>query len=237
MTRPPDISKSLVASVIVPALNEESTIREVVQKLLNLSVTLEIIVVNDGSSDLTPSILESFKDQILVITNEFPQGKGSAIRKAIAIATGDIIAIQDADLEYKPEELIKVIEPIQNNEADFVLGTRFSHGFPKSMALPNKTVNLLLAWSVRLLYGSRITDEATCYKAVRTSAIKRMNLQCNRFEFCPEVVSKSIRMKLRIKEVPISYVARSKAAGKKIRWTDAPEAFLTLLKYRFWKPT
>jgi len=170
-----------------------------------------------------------------VLTNPAKSGKGNAIRKALPHATGKATIIQDADLEYLPEEIPDVVGPILAGTSNVVYGTRFSKGMPKGMALPNKVVNKLLAWSVRLLYFQPVTDEATCYKAFRTDLLQGMNLQCERFEFCPEVTAKAAKLGERIKEVPISYVPRSKAAGKKIRWTDAPEAFWTLLRHRFWR--
>jgi glycosyltransferase involved in cell wall biosynthesis len=226
----------LKVSVIVPALNEEDTIAEVVQRVLALPLDLQVIVVNDGSTDRTGDILATFADRILVLTNNKPGGKGAAIRQAMAEADGEVIVIQDADLEYVPEELPLVVEPILSGQTNVVLGTRFAHGLPKGMALPNKVVNVMLAGFVRLLFGAKITDEATCYKAVRRDVLLKMNLQCSRFEFCPEVVAKSLRLGEKLVEVPISYTPRNFAAGKKIRWTDAPDAFWTLLKYRFWKP-
>lgn len=224
------------ASVIVPALNEEATIAEVVNRLLALPLKLQIIVVNDGSSDGTAQILAKFGDRIDVVTNSHPTGKGASIRTALDQVTGPAVAIQDADLEYRPEELEVILAPIIGGSADFVLGSRFSHGLTPGMALPNKIVNRLLVWAVMLLYGKRITDEATCYKAIRTEYLRTMDLQCRRFEFCPEVVAKSCRLGLRLTEVPISYSPRSIEAGKKIRWTDAPEAFWTLIRHRFWRP-
>lgn len=222
-------------TVLVPALNEEDTIAEVVERLLALPVTKQVIVIDDGSTDKTPQILDRFKDRITILTNSARGGKGAAIVKALPHAEGRVVIIQDADLEYFPEQIPQVIEPILKGEAGVVFGTRFSEGLPKSMALANKLVNVLLAATVRLAYFQAITDEATCYKAVRTDLLLGMDLQCRRFEFCPEVTAKAIRMGQRIVEVPIQYEARSKAAGKKIRWTDAPEAFWTLLRYRFWR--
>ena len=192
-------------------------------------------MIDDGSTDMTPTILERYKDRIRILRNEQKGGKGNAIRQALPFATGRVVVIQDADLEYSPEELPALVAPILDGKANVVFGTRFAHGLPRGMALPNKLVNVLLAWSVRLLFFRSLSDEATCYKAFRTDVLRKMNLECQRFEFCPEVTAKSIRLGEKILEVPISYEPRTKAAGKKIRWTDAPEAFWTLLKHRFKK--
>jgi len=222
-------------TVIVPALNEEDTIGEVVERLLAVPLRMQVIVVDDGSTDQTPTVLKSFGSKILVLTNQARGGKGAAIRQALPHANGLATIIQDADLEYLPEEIPQVVRAILSGKESVVYGTRFQRGMPKGMAIPNKIVNLMLAWSVRMLYWRRITDEATCYKAFRTDVLQEMNLQCKRFELCPEATAKSIRLGKHIAEVPITYIPRSKAAGKKIRWTDAPEAFWTLLKYRFWR--
>lgn len=223
-------------TIIVPALNEEPTIREVVERLLALPIACQIIVVNDGSSDRTGEILQSFEDQVLVLEHETPRGKGMAIRSALAHAVGEAVIIQDADLEYAPEQIPEVVGPILTREAEVVYGNRFHKGLPQGMALPNKVVNRLLAFCVRLLYGKKISDEATCYKAFRTELLQSLDLQCERFEFCPEVTAKALRSGIDIKEVPIRYEPRTMDAGKKIRWTDAPEAFWTLLRYKNWKP-
>lgn len=237
MLREPDGAATPTApsvSVLIPALDEEETIAAVLDRVLALPISKEVIVVNDGSRDRTGDILEGYRDRVKVLTNVDRTGKGSAIRQALLVATGEVVVIQDADLEYLPEELPQVVEPILSGRANIVLGTRFSHGLPKGMALPNKVVNVLLAWSVRLLYFRRVTDEATCYKAVRRTLMERMHLTCRRFEFCPEVIAKAVRLGESIVEVPISYTPRTKTAGKKIRWTDAPEAFWTLFRHRFW---
>ncbi len=222
-------------TILVPALNEEHTIAEVIERVLKLPLKVELIVVDDGSTDRTTEILASFADKVRILRNEKPTGKGSAIRQALPFATGATIIVQDADLEYAPEQIPDLIRPILEGRATVVYGTRFANGFPQGMALPNKVVNRMLAWSVQLLFGRRMTDEATCYKAFRTDLMKRMDLQCTRFEFCPEVTAKAIRLGEQILELPISYTPRSKEAGKKIRWTDAPDAFWTLFKYRFWQ--
>ncbi len=220
-------------TVLVPALNEEHTIAEVVERVLKLPLRVEIIVIDDGSTDKTTAILATYADRVKVLRNEKPGGKGNAIRQALPFATGATVIVQDADLEYSPEEIPNLIRPILDGRSKVVYGTRFSNGLPKGMAFPNKVVNVLLAWTVRFLFRQHVTDEATCYKAFDTDLIRRMNLKCRRFEFCPEVTAKSIRLGETILELPISYVPRSKEAGKKIRWTDAPDAFWTLLKHRF----
>lgn len=222
-------------TVIVPALNEEHTLQEVIDRLLALPLRTQVIVVDDGSRDQTPTILAAFGDRIELLTNPKPGGKGAAIRQALSRARGEVVVIQDADLEYRPEEIPDLVQPILEGQADVVYGTRFSRGMPAGMALPNKIVNRLLVWAVRLLYFRNITDEATCYKAFRRSVIERMNLVCQRFEFCPEATAKAIRMGKTIVEIPITYEPRNKDAGKKIRWTDAPEAFWTLLRHRWGK--
>ncbi len=222
-------------TVLVPVLNEERTIAEVLDRLLALPLSLQIIVVDDGSTDDTPRILETYKDKVVILTNQIKGGKGNAIRKALPHATGEVVIIQDADLEYRPEEIPALVQPILAGNANVVFGSRFTNGLTQGMALPNKLVNVLLRMFVRLLFGAHLTDEATCYKAVRTNVMRRFNLECQRFEFCPEVTAKALRLGEKIVEVPISYEPRNKIAGKKIRWTDAPDAFWTLLKHRFSK--
>jgi dolichol-phosphate mannosyltransferase len=223
-------------SIIIPALNEEATIKEVVDRCLALPLSVQVIVVNDGSDDRTLEILQTYGDRITLLTNPKPSGKGHAIVQALPLALGTATIVQDADLEYSPEQIPALVQPILDGKSHVVFGTRFANGFSKEMALPNKVVNVMLAWSVRILFAQKISDEATCYKAFRTSLLKTFNLQCTRFEFCPEVTAKALRSNQKIHEVPIDYVPRSKEAGKKIRWYDAPEAFWTLLRYRFWKP-
>ncbi len=220
-------------TILVPALNEEHTIAEVIDRVLALPMKVELIVIDDGSTDRTTEILAGYADRIRILRNSKPSGKGNAIRQALPYATGRALIVQDADLEYAPEQIPELVLPILEGKATVVYGTRFAHGFPPGMALPNKIVNLMLAWSVRILYNHKLSDEATCYKAFRTDLVTKMNLECKRFEFCPEVTAKAIRLGQRIHEIPITYVPRSKEAGKKIRWTDAPDAFWTLFKHRF----
>jgi len=222
-------------SIILPAYNEQDTIREVIHKIAELPIDKEIIVVDDASTDLTADEVRKSNTEIVHITQPHNQGKGAAIRAALQVAQGEVCIIQDADLEYDPSEIPQLIQPVLDGNEDVVYGSRFFNGMNRRMALPNRIVNKLLVWAVAALFFRRISDEATCYKAVRTSVLRDMHLECERFEFCPEVTAKAIRMGKRIKELPISYEPRSKAAGKKIRWTDGVEAFWTLLKHRFSK--
>lgn len=222
-------------SIVVPAYNEEATLGAVLDRLLALPLDTEIIVVDDCSTDRTGQIAQSYGDKIRYVKQPKNMGKGAAIRAGLSHATGKVTIIQDADLEYRPEEIASVVQPILDGETEVCYGSRFTRGMNRNMALPNRIVNVLLRWAVAALYFRRLTDEATCYKAFRTDRLKAMNLVCMRFEFCPEATAKAIRMGLKIKEVPISYEPRSKEAGKKIRWTDGVEAIVTLIRHRFSK--
>ncbi len=220
-------------SVIVPVYNETDTMRELLVRLRAAPFRKEIIVVDDCSTDGTGGILAGERD-IVLVRHERNRGKGAAIRTGIAQATGDIIIIQDADLEYDPNEIPKVVAPIVEGRTDIAYGSRFKRGFPKDMAFPNKIANLILAWTVRILYRCPLSDEATCYKAFRASVLKSMKLRCERFEFCPEVTAKALRAGRRIVETElINYRPRTLKKGKKIRWTDGVEAVFTLARYRF----
>ncbi len=223
-----------VVSIIIPAYNEADSIVQAIERVRAVPLEKEIIVVDDGSTDQTPALLAQQPD-VVVLRHERNMGKGMAIRTAIAHSTGDIIIIQDADLEYDPMDIPRVIAPIAEGKAQVVYGSRFlTTKRPKGMRLPNWLINRLLAGMVRWLYWHPLTDEATCYKAFRADLLKSVPLTCQRFEFCPEVTAKVIRRGVKILEVPISYEARTTLQGKKIRWWDGVEAIWTLLKWR-WK--
>ncbi|MCE5198725.1 MAG: glycosyltransferase family 2 protein [Armatimonadota bacterium] len=218
-------------SVIIPAYNEIDTIAEVLQRVRAVDMEKEIIVADDYSTDGTREYLRTQPDVILV-ENSSNMGKGLAIRAALERVTGDIVLIQDADLEYDPNDYPKLIRPITDGTADMVYGTRFAGPRPK-MRLINYAANKVFALIATLLYATRITDEATCYKAFRADIIKSLDLRCKRFEFCPEVTARLLKRNIRYAEVPISYQARTYAQGKKITWKDGLECIWTLLKYRF----
>jgi glycosyltransferase involved in cell wall biosynthesis len=223
-------------SVLIPVYNEAPYIEKVLQAVravkLPEGLDTEIICVDDGSLDGTSETLDRYKDQITVHHSVLNFGKGTAVRIGIRLAKGDVTLIQDADLEYDPNEYWKLIRPIVAGEADVVYGSRFL-GRIENMRFANWLANRLLSATVLLLYGRRITDEATCYKAFRTDVLKSLALRCDRFEFCPEVTAKLCKKGYRIVEVPISYYGRTTNEGKKIRWTDGITAFWTLLRYRF----
>ena len=219
-------------SVIIPVYNERDTVAETIARVRASPVQKEILVVDDASSDGTPEVVAGLAgDDLKLIRQPRNQGKGAAIRRALADVTGDVVIIQDADLEYDPADYPALIAPILAGEASVVYGTRAPRF--EGMRWPHRVFNWLAALLANLLYRAGITDEATCYKVFRTEVLREIPLQCQRFEFCPEVTAKVRKRGLRIREVPVSYHARSVGAGKKIRWWDGVVALWTLVKYRF----
>jgi dolichol-phosphate mannosyltransferase len=221
-------------SVIIPCYNEAAYITAVLDAVARVPLEKEIVVVDDASRDDTRARIEAWPRQAELVTCFKPvnEGKGAAIRSGLALASGDIVVIQDADLEYDPAQLPEVIAPIVRGEADVVYGSRF-RGSISGMALANRLANHILTWTANRLYRAHITDEATCYKAFRADLIRGLPLRCRRFEFCPEVTARVRRRGVRIHEVPIRYAGRTAAGGKKIRWTDGLSALWTLVRYRF----
>ena len=222
-------------SVLLPIFNERSTLPELLERILSVPLCLEILIVDDGSMDGTREYLkeriEGAYSNVRVFYHEHNQGKGAAIRTSIPYAKGEFCIIQDGDMEYSPEDYLPIIAAFDCGRESVVYGSRFMKGFP-AMRPANRLVNWLLPAMVRILYGYRLTDEATCYKAFKTELLQSIELKCMRFEFCPEVTAKILKQGIKIIEVPIQYTARSMSAGKKIRWTDGVEAIWTLIKYR-----
>ena len=224
-------------SVIVPVYNEEETIDEIINRVRAVDlgeVDLEMVIVDDASTDGTPERLKTYRGEagITVLRHDSNRGKGAAIRTGLDSASGDLVVIQDADLEYDPNDYPRLIKPIIDGDADVVFGSRFA-GSVQNMRYINVVANKVLAWTATLLFGKRITDEATCYKVLATDTLRSFDLQCERFEFCPEVTAKTLRRGYRLVEVPITYRARTFETGKKIRARDGLEAIWTLLRFRF----
>jgi glycosyltransferase involved in cell wall biosynthesis len=234
MTKPPQVAGKL--SVILPIYNERNTLATLLERVRAVPIEKEVLIVDDASTDGTREILqaevEGVYPDVRVFYHQNNLGKGAAIRTAIPHITGEFCIIQDGDLEYNPEDYLPILDAFRKHDADIVYGSRFRQGRPP-MKFANRMINILLAWMVRVLFHTPLTDEATCYKAFRSQVLQSIPLTCHRFEFCPEVTAKAIRRGYRIIEVPIRYTPRTKAAGKKIRWTDGIVAIWTLLKYRF----
>ncbi len=224
-------------SILIPVYNEFHTFPVVLDRVLRAPLpkgcAREVIVIDDGSTDGTSRMIAEFagKGVIRAQHSATNSGKGVAIRAGLALASGDVLLIQDGDLEYDPADYSRLLEPILLGQADVVYGSRFPGA--RNMKTRNRVANAILTAAANLLYGARITDEATAYKAFRVPLLRSLNLQCKRFEFCPEVTAKLRRLGIRIHEVPISYNARGIADGKKIRARDGFEALWTLLRYRF----
>ena len=224
----------MLLSVLIPLYNEEATAEAIISKVLELDLDLEIIIVNNGSTDKTGQVIQKFADKsnVIIINKEKNIGKGDGIITGIKHASGKYTIIQDGDLEYDPDDIVKMVELAEQKEALAVFGSRRMN--PKSGISYNRYLwgGQLLTIIANLLYNVRITDESTCYKMVRTDIYNAMNLESTKFEFCPEVVAKLGRNKIRIHEIPIKYNPRKFEEGKKIRWTDGLEAIWTLIKYR-----
>ncbi len=224
-------------SVAIPVYNERATLLTILEKIRDVPLSMELILVEDGSTDGTRELLKSEiegqYDNVRVLYHAKNQGKGAAIVTAIGAARGEFLIVQDADLEYDPSDYPRLLAPLISGQAQVVYGSRFK-GKVTNMRLPNLLANKLLTLTTNILFpGARISDEATCYKVFRTDLLQKFTLNARRFDFCPEVTAKVLKRGIKIHEIPIEYVARSVSQGKKIRWTDAFDAFWTLFKYRF----
>ncbi len=237
-------------SVIIPVYNERSTVLEILKKVQNVPVKKEIIVVDDGSTDGTREMLkqvhspclpsstlrgeDSGGGDIKIILKEKNEGKGAAIREGLRHISGDVVVIQDADLEYNPADWLKMLKVMKQKSAGVVYGSRILGKGEKS-SLSFYIGGRFLSFLTNLLYGTKITDEPTCYKMFKTEIIRSVDLKCKGFEFCPEVTAKVAKKGYRIYEVPIGYTPRKVMEGKKIRWQDGAVAIWTLIKQRFLK--
>ena len=222
-------------SIIIPVFNEENTVKEILDRCRALPLDTEIVVVDDGSSDGTVDILkrEDGVGGVKARYHENNRGKGAAIRTGISECTGDIIVIQDADLEYVPEEFPTLIQPIVDGFADVVYGSRFM-GTHRVFNVIHYFGNKFLTLVTNVLYDTMLTDMETCYKAFRAPVIKGVEIKSDRFNFEPEITAKIFKQKkLRVYEMPISYHGRDFDEGKKITWFDGIPALWALIKFRF----
>jgi glycosyltransferase involved in cell wall biosynthesis len=228
-------------SIIVPVYNEAQTIESVVDRILAVDlggIEREILIVNDGSDDETQSNIDASKWRgnpvIRTFDNPINLGKGAAIRHGLRFATGDILLIQDADLELNPGQYMQLLQPILEGATDIVYGSRFlvkTPHVPWRARVGNRTLTMV----TNLLYGGRLTDMETAYKVFRRSVLSGLRLRCVQFDFEPEFTAKVLRAGRKIVEVPIDYNPRRADEGKKIHWTDGIDALYTLLKFRFIK--
>ncbi|HET9386279.1 MAG TPA: glycosyltransferase family 2 protein [Gemmatimonadales bacterium] len=232
-------SPNLLLSVIVPAYNEAATVEIALRRIREVPLRLEIIVVNDASTDGTREILEQLLEKRLVdrvMHHEKNRGKGAAIRTGIAAASGDVVVVQDADLEYDPQDLPALLLPIRSRQADAVYGSRFQGGPRRVLYFWHTVGNRVLTLLSNMLTNLNLTDLETCYKLVRTDLIKRLPLASNRFGFEVEITARLAQARARIWEIPISYSGRTYAEGKKITWRDGVAALFHILRYNLFVP-
>lgn len=221
-------------SVIMPVYNERETLEEIVKQVLDTGLAYEIVMVDDGSTDGTRDIMKQWENDriVRVIFHETNKGKGSAVRTGFQAACGEVLVIQDADLEYDPRDYPKLIQPIREGRADVVYGSRFIGGPARKVYFWHRVGNQMLTLLTNVLYNLDLTDMETCYKCFRAEVVKDIVLRSQRFEVEPEITAKIAKRGYRIFEVPISYYGREYHEGKKITGWDALPAIWTLIKYR-----
>ncbi|NLO73314.1 MAG: glycosyltransferase family 2 protein [candidate division WS1 bacterium] len=225
----------MLLSVIMPVYNEAATVEEIVCRVLAEPHEKELIIVDDGSTDGTSELLQhlaSGEPRIRLLRQDPNQGKGAAVRRGLEEARGDILLIQDADLEYDPADYSILLKPIEEGRADAVYGSRFL-GVHRAFLFWHLVGNRFLTFLTNLLYNATLTDMETCYKAIRREFLEGVRLRSNTFDIEPEITAKLLKRRARLYEVPISYYGRDFSEGKKIHWHDGLRALWTLLKYRF----
>jgi glycosyltransferase involved in cell wall biosynthesis len=222
-------------SVVIPVFNERTTVEEIVRRVKATGLVSEIILVDDGSTDGTREILRTVESPpaVLALFHDTNRGKGAALRTGFQKATGEVILIQDADLEYNPAEYTALLEPIESGQADAVYGSRFLGAKHRVTMFWHMVANQILTLTTNILYNSILSDMETGYKVFRADLLKSIPLRANRFDFEPEITAKVLKRKARLFEVPISFNPREYSEGKKIGLMDAIAATWTLFKYRF----
>ncbi|HUH98610.1 MAG TPA: glycosyltransferase family 2 protein [Anaerolineales bacterium] len=222
-------------SVIIPVYNEVQNIEEILRRVKATALASEIVVVDDDSQDGTRDLLRDLdgQDGLHVILHDRNQGKGAAVRTGLQAARGDVLLIQDADLEYSPHDYPSLLKPIEEGIADVVYGSRFLGGPRRAVMFWHMIANHLLTFFTNILYDAILSDMETGYKVFRREVMEGIKLRSNRFNFEPEFTAKVLKRRHRIYEVPISFNPRDYSEGKKIKFRDAMEAVWTLLKYRF----
>ena len=236
-TGPPPMRTFRSLTVVIPVYNERATVAEIIRRIraVEIPLTLQVIVVDDGSSDGSDKVLQALEDStVRVIRHTHNQGKGAAIRTGMEAMTGDLLLIQDADLEYDPDDWPMLLEPILKGKARVVYGSRFT-GERKNMLPLHWFGNRMLSLVTNILYSSTLSDMETCYKLFDAEVLKGITLVSDRFEFEPEITAKVMRRGFRIYEVPISYAGREANEGKKITWRDGFGAMAALIRFRFTK--
>ena len=226
----------MLLSVIMPVYNEAGTIDEIIRRVMAVDLSKELVIVDDGSTDGTREKLRALPlaEGLRVIFHESNQGKGAAVRTGLAAAKGDVMVIQDADLEYDPQEFHELLKPILRGDADVVFGSRLTGGRPQRVYLFwHKVANRLLCLVLNVLYNTTLTDMETCYKMFTRPVLETLRLRSNRFEIEPEITAKIFKRDWRVYEIPISYYGRTYKEGKKIRFVDGLIALWTMFKYRF----
>jgi len=221
-------------SVVVPVYNEEKTIIEILKRVQAVGLAGELIVVDDGSTDGTAEALKKLdKRNLHVIVHSQNRGKGAAVRSALEVAEGDLILVQDADLEYDPRDIVALLKPIEEGLADVVYGSRFLGGPRRPTMFWHMVANKSLTFLTNILYNNILTDMETGYKLFRRETLEGIQISSNRFDFEPEITAKLLKRKVRVYEVPITFNPRDYSEGKKIGMKDAFQALWTLLKFRF----
>lgn len=231
-----EIPAGFKLTVVVPVYNEQQTVAEILGRVRAVPVPKEIIVVDDHSTDGTRAVLEQLAHwpELRVICKPQNAGKGAALRTGFAAASGDVVVVQDADLEYDPNDLPSLLGPILSGAADVVYGSRYLHDVPQDSSFLHRFGNRLLTWASNLFTGLRLTDMETCYKMIPRPLLQSLEIQQNRFGFEPEVTAKLARRGVRIKELPVHYEGRGYKEGKKIGWRDGFNAFYCIVRYRWW---